>query len=206
MSYAELVKVFGHARLIDIRSVATYFNGIDRRRLYEWQKKGYLLRLANNFYILSGKELDDQALKVIACRICAPSYIGLESALAYHRLIPEAVFQTVGITTLRNRLIRTPVGDFRFRSIRPDLFFGFNVAGSGSESFFIADPEKTLLDHFYFTPGSDRKDALVEMRFNLDEIRRVVNIPKLKGYLSLFASPKVTKAARHVMEMAHVEL
>jgi hypothetical protein len=76
---------------------------------------------------------------------------------------------------------------------------------SGQGSFFISDPEKTLLDHFYFTPGADNADVVSEMRLNIDEIRARVNTKKLKGYLELFASPKVSRAVRYVMEMAHVE-
>jgi len=51
MNFLEFSKVFGDTRVIDIRNVITRFNGFDRRRLYEWQKRGFLLKVASNFYI-----------------------------------------------------------------------------------------------------------------------------------------------------------
>ncbi len=205
MKFIEFTHVFGSPQVIDIRNVITYFNGLDRRRLYEWQKKGYLTKIANNFYILSGRKIDGNALRNIGCQIHAPAYIALESALTYYHFIPEAVFQTVSITTQRNRLFRTKCGDFRYRSIKPCLFFGYRVVAYDGGQFFISDPEKTLLDFLYFMPGSDRKKALSGMRFNVDEIRQTINTARLKGYLRLFASPKLTRAIDHLMELVNVE-
>jgi predicted transcriptional regulator of viral defense system len=205
MNYVEFSKRFGDTRVIDIRNVFTCFKGFDRRRLYEWQKRGLLLKVVSNFYMTSEKPPDDRALRAVASRIYAPAYVALESALSYYNFIPEAVFRTISITTRRNKLIRTRIGDFQYRSIKPELFFGAHVEAHESAPFFISDPEKTLLDHLYFTPDADNKGVLVEMRLNLEEIRRVIDTKKLGGYLRLFASPKVTKATRYLMEMAHVE-
>lgn len=206
MSFLELTKAFGDSRIIDIRNVITYFNGLDRRRLYEWQKKGYLLKVSNNFYVLTGKPVEGQVLKSIANRIYNPSYIGLQSALAYYNFIPEAVFQTVSVTTQRNKILCSKLGDFSYRSIKPQFFFGFKVVDNQNESFFISDPEKTLLDLFYFTPDIDKKDALIDLRLNIEAIRTIINVEKLKDYLRIFSSPKMTKAAGFLLEMAHVEL
>jgi predicted transcriptional regulator of viral defense system len=205
MNFLEFTKVFGNNQVIDIRNVLTYFNGLDRRRLFEWQKKGYLVKVVSNFYIFPDNPIDDLLLKEIACLVYPPAYIALESALAYYNFIPEAVFQTVGITTRRNKTIRATVGDFRFRSIKPSLFFGYNSLESASRRFTISDPEKTLLDYFYFYPKAAEKDALVEMRLNLDEVRRLVDGKKLHNYLQLFSSPKLNKTVKLLMEMAHVE-
>jgi predicted transcriptional regulator of viral defense system len=205
MNFLEFSKSFADRRVIDIRNVVTCFNGFDRRRLYEWQKRGLLLKVVSNFYIASGKPLDDKVLRAVASCIYAPAYVALESALSYYNFIPEAVFRTISITTRRNKLIRTQIGDFQYRSIKPELFFGSSIVAHENAPFFISDPEKTLLDQLYFAPDSDNKEALVEMRLNLEEIRRVIDTKKLGEYLRLFASPKVTKATHYLMEMAHVE-
>jgi predicted transcriptional regulator of viral defense system len=205
MNFLEFSKVFGGAGLIDVRNVVTYFNGLDRRRLYEWQKRGLITKVANNFYVFSGVALDGDILKTIGCQIYAPSYIGLASALSWYNFIPESVFQTTAVTTRRNRFIRTGMGDFRFSSIKPGLFFGVSVVVRGSNHFFISDPEKTLLDHFYFTSGSDTREALQESRLNVNEIRRVIDWQKLRNYLRLFSSPKLDRAVRNLEEMTDVE-
>jgi predicted transcriptional regulator of viral defense system len=205
MNFIEFSKFIGNTRVIDIRNIHTYFNGFDRRRLYEWQKRGLLLKVVSNFYVMADKPLDDVALRSIATRIYAPAYVGLESALSYYHFIPEAVFRTISITTRRNKLIRTQSGDFQYRSIKPELFFGSTIVANDNAPFFISDPEKTLLDYLYFTPGSDNRTVLAEMRLNLDELRRRIDVRKLSDYLQLFASAKMTKAVHYAMEMTHVE-
>ena len=206
MNFLEFTNTFGSNTVIDIRNVLTYFNGLDRRRLYEWQKKGYLIKLASNFYLLAGKPVTDDVLREAACRIYHPAYVGLESALAYYNLIPEAVFQTVGVTPRRAKTISSPVGDFRFRSIKTALFFGYNAVDAGNTRFWISDPEKTVLDALYFREGSDKKATLQEMRLNPSQLRQRLDPRKLKTYLRLFASPKLDKAAQILMEMADVKL
>ena len=65
MNYIEFRETFRNNTVIDIRDAETLFNGLDRRRLYEWQQKGYLIRLANNFYMFSDMPVDDNALRTI---------------------------------------------------------------------------------------------------------------------------------------------
>jgi len=205
MNFLEFLKVFGTSNLIDARNIITYFGGLDRRRLYEWQKKGYILKVANNFYVMADKMVTDQILRNIACQIYQPSYIGLESALSYYNFIPEAVFQMVGVTTRRNKTIRTKIGDFRYRSIKASLFFGYDAVEMGDDHFFISDPEKTLLDFLYFSPASDKKEVLEGMRLNMEEICQTINADKMRNYLKLFYSPKLNKAVGHLMEAADVK-
>lgn len=205
MNFLEFSKVFANDRLIDIRNVCTYFNGLDRRRLYEWQKRGLIAKVTNNYYVMTGKPLDGQGLKTIACQIYAPAYIGLASALSWYNFIPEAVFQTTAITTRRNKYITTALGDFRYHSIKNGLFFGISVVVRDHDHFFISDPEKTLLDHLYFVADSDKAETLAGMRLNTDEIRRIVDMNKLQNYLKLFASSKLNRAVRCLKEMTYAE-
>ncbi len=205
MTFLEFSKVFGNDRVIDMRNVCTYFNGLDRRRIYEWQKRGLISKVVSNYYVIAGRALDSQGLKSIACQIYKPAYVGLASALSWYNFIPEAVFQTTAITTRRNKHITTALGDFRYRSIKPELFFGITVVLRDNARFFISDPEKTLLDHLYFTPGSDAMEAIDEMRLNSDEIRRVLDREKLRNYLKLFASSKLDRAVRYLIEVTYAE-
>ena len=201
MNYIEFRTIFGENNVIDMRNVVTYFNGLDRRRLYEWQKKGYIRKVTNGFYIFADIEINELLLKNIASQIYQPSYIGLESALAYYNFIPEAVFQTISITTQRSKSFRTKVGDFQYRSIKKELFFGYNTVVFKNGTFLISDPEKTLLDVFYFTPAVDEKDVLEELRLNIDVLRTSLDIEKMRGYLTLFSSLKLDKSFKHLREL-----
>jgi len=205
MKFLEFKTQFDNTHVVDIRNVETFFNGIDRRRLYEWQKRGLMIRLSNNYYGFADMPVNDQGLRAIASRVYQPSYVGLQSALGYYGFIPEAVFQVISITTRRNKTLKNPVANFRYRKIKESLFFGYNAVDEGLDSFFISDPEKTILDMLYFLPASDQKDVLEEMRFNLREIRSRVNPVKIKDYLKIFDSPKMETAVKLLMEMANVE-
>lgn len=205
MNFIDFSNKFKNDLVIDIRNVENYYNGIDRRRLFEWQKKNYILKLTNNFYLFQDNELNDLVIKNIACKIYTPSYIGLESALSYYKFIPEAVFQTTCITTRRNKTVKTKGGDFNFHKIKRDLFFGYTFAGTANNSFYISDPEKTLLDFFYFTPKCDNKDMLIELRLNTQNISELIDTRKLKTYLNLFRSSKVERAVKLLMELSDVE-
>jgi predicted transcriptional regulator of viral defense system len=205
MNYREFCEVFGDDPVIDIRNVATYFGGLDRRRLYEWQQRGLIIKLANNFYVPANKRVDGELLKTAACRLYEPSYIGLYSALAWYNLIPEAVFQVTAITTRRNKRFSTPIGDFQYRSIKRELFFGVQLGGAGNNKFRISDPEKTILDFLHFTAGSDHRETLEEMRLNVIELKTLLDWARLERYLRLFSSPKLERAAQRLKEMADAE-
>jgi predicted transcriptional regulator of viral defense system len=88
MKFIDFKNAFSKDPIIDIRNVITFFGKIDKRRLYEWQQKRYIERLANNYYIFSDYPMNDDLLKRIANTIYSPSYIALESALSYYQLIP----------------------------------------------------------------------------------------------------------------------
>ncbi len=201
MNYIEFQKILGEFPVIDIRNAVTYFNGLDRRRLYEWQKKGYIRKIANGFYLFADRDVDEDLLRAAAAVIYEPSYIGLESALAYYGFIPEAVFQMISLTTRRNKVFRTPVGDFRYHTIKREYFFGYQAVRSEAGWFLISDPEKTLLDTLYFLPSGDRKDVLTELRLNIPAMRGMFDFEKMSGYLTVFASPKLDRGFKLLKEM-----
>ncbi|MEW5894167.1 MAG: hypothetical protein AB1650_00170 [Candidatus Omnitrophota bacterium] len=205
MNYLEFRKIAGNQHVIDMRNVVNYFGSFDRRRLYEWQQKGYITKITNDFYLFSDVDVNEDILRDIASKIYQPSYIGLESAMAYYRFIPEAVFQTISVTTQRNKFFKTSVGDFRYRAIKENLFFGYRAVEAGSDHFFISDPEKTILDMFYFLASTDRRVVIESLRLNFFEIRSNVSLEKMAGYLKLFSSRKMNKAFQHFKEMLNAE-
>jgi predicted transcriptional regulator of viral defense system len=157
MRYIELRSQFKPNDIIDIRNVINIFGNIDRRRLYEWQKRAYIKRIANNFYIFADAEISQSFLYALAGHIYRPSYVSLQSALAFYSFIPEAVFQVTCVTTRKTKTVNSPVGAFKYRSILPSLFWGYRLYKEERNSFFVAEPEKALLDYFYFNPALNSK-------------------------------------------------
>lgn len=93
---------------------------------------------------------------VIAAILHSPSHISLESALAHHGLIPEAVFQVSSVTPSRSRSFQTPVGIFSFVRV-PAVDPRAGVQGvkiDGHSWAFIATPLRAIADLVYI-----RKDV-----------------------------------------------
>lgn len=200
MKYLELRNTFGKDAIIDVRDVITVLGPLDRRRLFEWQKKGYLQKITNNFYLLNDAVIDDTLLKLIANRIYSPSYIALESALSFYDLIPEAVFQIRSISSRKTKTFSTPVASFAYRSIHPHLFWGYTLQRFENSSFFISDPEKTILDYFYLNHHVNDKDSFEEMRFNRAELRHRLDLGKMSEYVSLFNHKRLNKTVHRFKE------
>src|SRR3989338_7420397 len=109
MQYTELkqaLKDFTVFSLADIKSLGVIFY---RRRLNEWQDKGYIKKLIRGYYIFSDLELNENVLFEIANRIYDPSYVSLEAALSYYGLIPESVYGISSVSTRRTYKFKTPV-------------------------------------------------------------------------------------------------
>ncbi len=88
---------------------------------------------------------------VVAAMLHSPSHVSLESALAFHGLIPEAVFQVSSVTSFRGRTFKTPVGVFSFvRVPAADPRAGVRALRIEDRSWaFVATPLRAIADLVY---------------------------------------------------------
>lgn len=205
MKFLDFRIKFQDSPVIDIRNVINYFDGIDRRRLYEWQQKGYIRKIVNNYYIFSDQDLNDNLLRVVANKIYLPSYVGLESALTYYGFIPEAVFQIKSVTTQRSKVFKTEIANFSYQYLNKKLFWGYSLKTNLPYKFFISTPEKTLLDYFYCNPHINNEEAFKELRLNHEEIRRIIDLKVFKEYLTIFNNRRLYRTAKKIMEFIDVK-
>ncbi|MEA3449958.1 MAG: hypothetical protein U9Q85_03215 [Patescibacteria group bacterium] len=185
-------KKFPIITLADIRSLAQNF---DRRRLSEWQERGYIRKLANNFYIFSDKEINENNLNIIANKLYQPSYLSLEYALSYYSLIPETVYWLTSVSTRKTNKIEIDIANFSYRKIKKNLFFGYTLKRINNNDvyFKIAEPEKAILDFLYLRKDIKDKDSISELRISGSIFREKININKLKKYLKIFGSKTMNK-------------
>jgi predicted transcriptional regulator of viral defense system len=126
-----------------------------RRQISRWVASGRLSRLRRGLYALAephARERPDPL--ALASRLQRPSYVSLQSALAYHGVIPEAVTVVTSVTTGRPRRFRTPLGEFVYRHVHSGLFWGYQEIDLGpGQPAYMALPEKALLDLLHLTPG-----------------------------------------------------
>ncbi|MFH0807623.1 MAG: hypothetical protein V2A57_04335 [Elusimicrobiota bacterium] len=146
-----------------------------RHQVSGWVKKGYLFQLKKGVYIFNDTfRKAAPSHRFIANYLVSPSYLSLEYALGFYDLIPEKVTVYSSITTKKTHSFSNILGKFEYQSVKESLFFGFTKADSVSHEFFIAMPEKAVLDFFYLREDIKGKQGEFEaFRFqNLEILNR----------------------------------
>ncbi|MBU0709780.1 MAG: hypothetical protein KJ793_03600 [Candidatus Omnitrophica bacterium] len=158
MNFDTFLHNFGENAVIDSSSFALLDEKLAdiRRQVSGWVKKGYLLQLKKGVYVLSDtyRKITPSEL-FIANYLVTPSYLSLEYALGYYDLIPEKVTVYTSLTTKKTQTFTNALGTFEYRSVKESLFSGFTKLAANNQDFFIALPEKAILDFFYL-----REDVL----------------------------------------------
>ena len=138
-------------------------------------RQGLLLRLKKNMYvrreIWNAAGIEEKFL--LANLIQVPSYISLMTALEYYEITTQVLrnfFESVAVKRTKEVHINTSL--FRYTKVASSLYFGFKK----EKEFFIATPEKALLDAFYlmsFGRYSLDISALDATKMDRDEIKRL---------------------------------
>lgn len=185
LDFIERMRQFG---IFSIADVEILFPNLDKRRLFEWKEKGYIVKIRNEWYCLPEFLKDPFSSWIIANLVHSPSYISLESALNYYGLIPEGVYMTTSVTTKRPLRIKMAGQDYSYSCIRTGLFSGYNLVESANynRKIRIADFEKAIVDFFYFRPGYNTIGKISELRFSEPVLRENLNTGKLFRYLHDF--------------------
>ncbi len=176
------------------------FSNIYPARLTEWQNKGYIKKITNNFYIISDLEINENSMFLIANKIYEPAYISVETALSYYGIIPEQVFSIVSLTTNRSKTFDTPLGKFFYKTIPFDLFFGYETIKYKDFNFKIADKEKAILDYMYLHRHLKTIVDFESVRFNISDLKSSINKDKILFYLSKYRSKAFVKTINKLLK------
>ena len=180
-------------------------------KVYELLKSGMLLSIKKGLYI-AGPSINSQKPEpfLIANHILGPSYISLDSALSYHGLIPERVYEISSVTTKASRKFSTPVGIFSYTNLQlPYYSFGIQqLRLSDEQNAMIASPEKALFDKVVTTPGiilrsqKNAFDYLVEdLRIDEDSLKKL-NTKWMSEWLS--EAPKKSSLSNVIKMIDHL--
>lgn len=138
---------------------------------------------------------------VVAALLHSPSHVSLQSALAHHGLIPEAVYQVSSVTVARSRSFATPLGVFSFQRVPvADPRAGVEALEVARGSWaFVATPLRAIADMVYLdTRVRWETDGLAWLTESLriepddlaglsldwyDEIRDAFRDGRTRGYL-----------------------
>ncbi len=136
---------FGHEELARALGITSDSARVAASR---YVKQGLLVRIRKNLYLLreTWKNISLEETFEIANLAQVPSYISLTTALDYYGLTTQLqrdFFESIALK--RTKEIKVESTIFTYTKIFKDLYFGFQK----KHNFFIALPEKAILDSFY---------------------------------------------------------
>ena len=200
MQYLKLKEQLKDFIVFSIGEIQKIYPAFHKQRLSEWQKKGYLKKIINEYYIFSDLDINESALFVIANNIYQPSYISLETALSHYHLIPESVYAITSTTSRITRNFNTKVAQFIFRKIKPELMFGYKLIRYKNQNFKIAEIEKAILDYFYINAGLKKDSDFQGLRINSRSFKEQVDMKKFANYLKQFHNKALKKRVNKFLE------
>jgi len=120
-----------------------------RNKVSALEKQGYIIRLKKGLYVVSEKiSRKSISRELIANHLYGPSYISLETALAYYGLIPERVYAMRSVCMKLHKQYDTPFGHFEYVKV-PEKYYPIGVRQeivNNEYAFLIATPEKAICD------------------------------------------------------------
>jgi predicted transcriptional regulator of viral defense system len=155
-----------------------------------WKKEGLLASFKRGMYYFPEKK-ELLTPEVIAYGLYSPSYVSLESALRVYNFIPEIVYAQTCITPKTTRKFSNEFGNFSYRHIHSELFFGYRMISVGDMKYALAESEKALLDYWYLRTDIRNAQDLRGLRFNGEEISHKIRVKKLRLYAKRFESRRI---------------
>ena len=200
MNYQTFCDRLHPFQLFSLTDVRKAFPAFDSRRLVEWQQKGYLRKVINRWYIFTDVTIDEPFLYRTANRIYQPSYVSLETAFSFYGLIPEGVYTTTSVATVKTQSFDTFMGTFTYRKLKPTLFFGYRVIRDTIFPIKMADPEKAVLDYLYLNPRINHPEDWEALRWNVGALAEPLDESKLHRYLLLFENQALEKRVTQLLD------
>lgn len=161
----------------------------DKNNLGRWVKQGLLVKLRNAYYTFPEFLQEPGFHHYVAGIIYKPSYVSLHTALSVYGLIPEAIASTTSITTRKTATFDNELGWFSYKSVKPELYFGFDIRQQAGPRYFrLAQAEKALLDLLYIYPFYNTVNELEELRLNEQIMHEIIQKDLLLGHAETMAS------------------
>lgn len=202
MHFAELLTLIGHEPVFSssLLLAGRTPEAQVRLQMSRWVKAGKLLQLRRGLYALAPvwRKVEPHPF-LIANALQRGSYVSLQSALAFHGVIPEHVPTVTSVGPRRPETVRNALGSFHFNHLSSRLSFGYTRVEVATRQFaFVARPEKALLDLVYLTAGGDSTAHLLSLRLQNPE---AVSPETLLDLATQSGKPKLLRAARRAVAL-----
>lgn len=156
--------------------------------LYDWEKLGKVTKLKNNRYVFSDFQPTNFDFYLLANQLYSPSYVSTELALNHYGVIPELISLITCVTTNKTNTFTNRFGTFSYQTVRPELFFGYELLEVRGRGVKIATLEKAILDYLYFSVQVVDPTDFAGLRWNKQVLREELDRDKLNKFLAIFAN------------------
>jgi len=163
LSFEKIFKPFGIVSISQVRATKLVF---DKNNFGRWEKQGLLIKLRNGYYAFADIASTSGFAHYAASKIYKPSYISLRTALAFHGIIPETANEITSVSSLKTSTYENSLGTFSYKKIKPSLMFGYDAVEKNGFTFFMASPEKAILDLLYLEPSYNFKKEMRNLRLD----------------------------------------
>lgn len=139
--------------------------------LLEVAKKGTYLSVYYRNLLFQDTATRELYWMYVANKLCEPSYVSLEYAMAYYGLIPESPFEVTSVTQKSTRKFLSKVMRFSYSNIKLDKYTDYKFINLGNTGFEvkIATPYKAISDYLYLKKN---KSSDFFARLNLDVLTK----------------------------------
>jgi len=162
-------------------------------KIYQLAKEGVIVSIKKGLYVVGPALNSDRRPEsfLLANHILGPSYVSVETALAYHGLIPERVYEIASMTTQAPRKFNTPIGTFAYARL-PLPYYAFGIRSeklADDQYAMVASPEKALCDKIITTSGLLLRSKKAAKEFLLENMRmdeeglRKLNAKEMMGWV-----------------------
>ncbi len=185
MKYTEILQNIKEP-IFSLQDLAMLGQKVIPSQISEMAKKGDLIRLKNGIYAISSRQ-NEISMEHVAFRLYSPSYVSLEWAMHKHGLMPDVPFNVTSVSPKPTRAFKNGKGTFFYRSIKRDYFFGYEKKEDrAGQPYLLAEPEKALLDYFYFNlPSLKTKGDIEGLRLNPFTLKEL-DVKKIGSYSKMF--------------------
>jgi len=202
MNYITFRERFHDFACFSVEQAEAAFPGFSRRNFTSWLGKGYIKRLRRSWYAFADAASTPGISEYFAGRIYSPSYLSCENVMARSGLIPESVVQFTSVTSLKTESFKNDFGEFFYRSVKPQLMFGYRVEAVGAGlPVQVATPEKALCDFLYLNPQYDTKDEIEALRLDPDVLAEISADGRLDSVAARFDSQALKRRVELVKEV-----
>jgi len=197
LDFRDKIKSLPGFSLNDIRKIDPSFH---KRQLMDWLQRGYIRPFAGEYYLLADQQMDGSLRFMLANRLYEPSYISLESALAYYQIIPESVLSVTSISSRKTKQFESDWGILYYRSIKPLLMFGYEVVETApNRKYAIARLEKAVLDYLYLNSHISSVEDFEGLRWDRDVLLPAVGSDRFRNYQNIYNKKALDKRVYQLM-------